>query len=445
MLGNVSHRMRTRPGHWTELASAAIAIILLTSTSTNPVKAQTDQSAPSTPSSTSDAKDQKEPASAVNEVASQSLSVATELDEKAQALREYLKKMRTHLINYHLSDGPGESKPLLREWVKMLDRGRVVHQEMVEAALREYQKKPEPDSKNAEFLFEVAARNADADRFDGMFEVVKTLKESGFTATTFDLCFGLTAAAANEFELAKPHLESARAIIEKAMHELRENPKVSDEEREATGKKMFEVFNLLADLSDVDQLRPLWEAELKLREADAAGEPLPRVLIVTTKGEIEVELFENQVPNTVANFISLCEQGFYDGLPFHRVLTHFMAQGGCPNRDGTGGPGYSIPTELSEETQRNFFRGTLGMALSGAPDSGGSQFYICYLPRTYLNGKYVAFGRVVRGMNVVSDFTHIDPEDKENLPRDLPDEIISTKILHKRDHAYKPTTIPAAR
>lgn len=359
-------------------------------------------------------------------------------------MREHLKKMRVLAVKYHLSEGPGVAKPLQQEWIKMLETGREIHQRMVEAALSDYRSDPNPDSSTAKFLYDVAARNADADRFDGMLEVVKLLKESGFTAPQFDLCFGLTAAASNEFELARPHLEIAKGNLEKAMVEWSTKKGVPEEEREAMGKKMFEVYGLLSELADVDTFGPLWEEEQELRERDSAGPPLPRVRIETTKGSFDVELFEDQAPNTVANFISLCEKGFYDGLPFHRVITHFMAQGGCPNRDGTGGPGYTIRTELDGSTHRNFFRGTFGMALAGAPDSGGSQFYVCYLPRSYLNGKYVAFGRVIRGMNVLSDFVHIDPDEKadKDRPRDLPDEIVRTEVLRKRDHAYKPETIP---
>ncbi|MCC6509285.1 MAG: peptidylprolyl isomerase [Pirellulaceae bacterium] len=202
---------------------------------------------------------------------------------------------------------------------------------------------------------------------------------------------------------------------------------------------MFEVYELIREQNNATVYQTLWEAELKAREADAAGEPLPRVLIQTTKGDFEVELFENEAPNTVANFIALCEQGFFDKLPFHRVLRHFMAQGGDPARDGTGGPGYSIRTELNGKTDRNFFRGTLGMATAAMPDSGGSQFFICYLPRNSLNGKYVAFGRVVENMNIVGDLARINPEDKEaeEQVQEMPDEIIATKVLRKRKHPYK--------
>jgi cyclophilin family peptidyl-prolyl cis-trans isomerase len=379
----------------------------------------------------------------VQETPAEQVPLASEVDAEAQALREHLKKMRSLMVQYHLSEGPGQSKPLQRQWIQMLETGRKLHRRLIDAAVAELRKNPKGDSPTATLLFEIAARNADADRFDGMLEVVKLLKEVGFTAPQFDLCCALTAAANNDYEWAQPHAKIAMENLEKAMVELSQNKEVPDDEREAMGKEMFEVYGLLSELSDTARMEPLWEEEQQMRQADADGQPLPHVRIRTTKGDFVVELFENQAPNTVANFISLCEKGFYDGLPFHRVITHFMAQGGCPNRDGTGGPGYTIRTEIDDKAHRKFFRGTLGMALSGAPDSGGSQFFVCYLPRTYLNGKYVAFGRVIEGMNVLSDFVHIDPDDKHAKTADLPDEIIATEVLRKRDHPYQPETVAA--
>jgi cyclophilin family peptidyl-prolyl cis-trans isomerase len=238
-------------------------------------------------------------------------------------------------------------------------------------------------------------------------------------------------------------LETARTNLENGIKEVAQDASVPDEQRQAVLKQLVDTHSLLDELGDAERYQPLWEEEQKMREADASGEPLPRVRIETTKGTLEVELFENQAPNTVANFISLCEKKFYDGLPFHRVITHFMAQGGCPVGDGSGGPGYTIRAEL-DGTHRNFFRGTLGLALAGSADSGGSQFFICYVPRSYLNGKYVAFGRVIEGMDVLSDLAHVDPEskDKEQHSEELPDQIISTTVVRKRDHAYVPETLP---
>lgn len=377
-------------------------------------------------------------------MASEPLSVSR-LDVASQEMRTYLKKMRVLAVKYHLTDTSRDAKDLGADWRKMLAGGHRVHDSMIKAALGDFQEKPDLNGEAGVFLTQLTGRNADADRFDNMFEIVQLLKDRGADGRTFDLCYGLTAAANNQYAAAKPHLEIAAKNLESGAEELAKAQKVSDEERKLVAKKLVQTYEMVKDFSRTEFYEKLWQEELKAREADAAGEPLPRVLIETTKGEVVVELFENNAPNTVANFIELCEKGFYDGLPFHRVLTHFMAQGGDPARDGTGGPGYCIPTELNGKTDRNFFRGTLAMAMSNLPNSAGSQFFICYLPRSNLNGKYVAFGRVVEGMNILSDLARIDPDDKEaekNTRQDWPDDIISTKVLRKRAHEYKVTKLP---
>ncbi|RMH60592.1 MAG: peptidylprolyl isomerase [Zetaproteobacteria bacterium] len=115
-------------------------------------------------------------------------------------------------------------------------------------------------------------------------------------------------------------------------------------------------------------------------------------------GEVVIRLLSEVAPNTVANFKKLVAEGFYDGLTFHRVIPGFVAQGGDPKGDGTGGPGYRIKAEFNAERH---VRGTVAMARSGDPDSAGSQFYICYTPQPHLDGNYTVFGRVTEGMDVV--------------------------------------------
>ena len=115
----------------------------------------------------------------------------------------------------------------------------------------------------------------------------------------------------------------------------------------------------------MDDTKAGWAKEKKIREAEAKADDLPRVLMKTSAGDIEIELFENEAPNTVLNFITLVDKGFYNGLKFHRVLPGFMAQGGDPKGDGTGGPGYTIPCECYRPDHRLHFRGSLSMAHAG--------------------------------------------------------------------------------
>ena len=123
----------------------------------------------------------------------------------------------------------------------------------------------------------------------------------------------------------------------------------------------------------------------------------------TEKGDIHIEFFDGDAPNTVKNFTDLIQDGFYDGLNFHRVISNFVIQGGCPNGTGTGGPGYHIPCEIN--TQKHL-EGSLSMAHAGK-DTGGSQFFICHSPQPHLDGVHTVFGKT-SDMGVVNS---IEPGD----------------------------------
>lgn len=134
---------------------------------------------------------------------------------------------------------------------------------------------------------------------------------------------------------------------------------------------------------------------------------MKKVIMETEKGTIELELFEKDAPNTVANFEKLIKEGFYNGLTFHRVIPNFVIQGGCPKGDGTGGPGYTIKCE-TEGNPNKHGTGALSMAHAGK-DTGGSQFFITHSPQPHLDGVHTVFGKVISGMNVVNS---IKPGDK---------------------------------
>ncbi len=132
-----------------------------------------------------------------------------------------------------------------------------------------------------------------------------------------------------------------------------------------------------------------------LKEYDCSDEALKDTnyaIMKTSKGEIKLKLYKDEAPNTVANFASLVNDGFYDNLNFHRVIPGFMAQGGCPQGTGTGGPGWSIACETSTNTSKHE-KGTLSMAHAG-PNTGGSQFFICFVPCQHLDGVHTVFGGI---------------------------------------------------
>jgi cyclophilin family peptidyl-prolyl cis-trans isomerase len=194
-------------------------------------------------------------------------------------------------------------------------------------------------------------------------------------------------------------------------------------------------------LADLPKNKELWAKEQAIRVMEKEADNLPRVKLETSKGTIVVELFENQAPQTVGNFISLVEKKFYDNTPFHRVLPGFMAQGGDPQGNGTGGPGYAIPCECHRDDHRLHFQGTLSMAHSGK-DTGGSQFFITFLRTPHLDGKHTAFGRVVEGMDVLPKLQRRNPElERQGIPLPPPDTILTATVLRKREHEYVPTKV----
>jgi cyclophilin family peptidyl-prolyl cis-trans isomerase len=132
----------------------------------------------------------------------------------------------------------------------------------------------------------------------------------------------------------------------------------------------------------------------------------------TSEGPIEVELFPEDAPKTVENFVTLAKDGFYDGLTFHRVIPDFMVQAGCPKGDGTGGPGYTFE---DEQNDHHVIRGALAMANAG-PNTNGSQFFIVTAEACpWLNGKHTVFGRVVEGLDVVHRISTV-PSDARDRP-----------------------------
>lgn len=137
----------------------------------------------------------------------------------------------------------------------------------------------------------------------------------------------------------------------------------------------------------------------------------PVVTITMENGDVmKAELYPEIAPNTVNNFISLVKKGFYDGLIFHRVINGFMIQGGCPNGNGMGGPGYSIKGEFSQNNFSNEFKhseGVLSMARAMNPDSAGSQFFIMHKNSPHLDGAYAAFGKVTESMDIVNKIADV--------------------------------------
>ncbi|MGN0460282.1 MAG: peptidylprolyl isomerase [Ruminococcus sp.] len=140
----------------------------------------------------------------------------------------------------------------------------------------------------------------------------------------------------------------------------------------------------------------------------------PVVTFEMENGKIfKAELYPEIAPNTVKNFLSLVNKGYYNGLTFHRVIYGFMIQGGCPEGTGMGGPGYSIKGEFSANGFKNDLKhteGVLSMARSMMPDSAGSQFFVMHKTSPHLDGQYAAFGKVIEGLEVVNEIAEVDTD-----------------------------------
>jgi len=153
--------------------------------------------------------------------------------------------------------------------------------------------------------------------------------------------------------------------------------------------------------------------------------------------QIKVELYPDIAPNTVKNFVSLVQKGYYDGLIFHRVIKGFMIQGGCPDGNGMGGPGYSIKGEFNINGFQNDLkhsRGVISMARSMNPNSGGSQFFLMHKDSPHLDGQYAGFGMIVEGIEVVDEITD-QATDHGDRPRE--DQVIEKVTVELNDYTFE--------
>ncbi|HVX59825.1 MAG TPA: peptidylprolyl isomerase [Pirellulales bacterium] len=315
-----------------------------------------------------------------------------------------------------LSVKPDERKEIEDEYAGLVKRGEEMEPKIIAGAQAAYDADPAKDPEIGKFLAELANEEVERDDYEPALKQAELLIKHNYDNPRVYNLAGVSAFCTNQFDKAKEYLNKAQKASA----------------LDSTGQTF---------LSKIDECQKLWEKEAELRAAEAKADDLPRVLLKTSKGDIEIELFENEAPNTVANFISLVEKGFYDGLNFHRVLPHFMAQGGDPKGNGTGGPGYNIECECYKPERRLHFRGSLSMAHAGR-DSGGSQFFMMFRPSGPtsgydLNGKHTVFGRIIKGMDVLADIQRT--EGAEGMPTNKePDKIVEAKVLRKRDHEYKP-------
>ena len=336
--------------------------------------------------------------------------------------KEILAELRDLKFTQYPKAGVDRRVEISKRYNELIAKGETMQGELVAAAVAAYKEAPNADLAITQFLGGIVTWDCQADDYEKAFELAHTLIEHGMEAPIIYAMAGESAFCTNRFDLAEKYFK-------KAVDGGAELSKEAQAHRQQIG-----------------YYKAQWAKEEKIREAEAKADDLPRVEITTEHGKMIVELFENEAPNTVANFISLVKKGFYDGLVFHRVLPNFMAQGGCPQGTGTGGPGYRIECECVKPNSRKHFRGSLSMAHAG-PDTGGSQFFLTFVPTAGLDGPpssshHTVFGRVIEGFDQLAKIKRRDPE-SENPGE--PDKIVSMKVLRDRGHEYEPKTLPPIR
>jgi cyclophilin family peptidyl-prolyl cis-trans isomerase len=269
------------------------------------------------------------------------------------------------------------------------------------------------------------------DQYERALPIIKRLVDAGVDKRELFIWGFLSAFCLNDYDLAEEYFKAAQE--NGALKALSDTAKNQSDRQQASAEMTYQF--VMQYSAALNKYRELWAKELELRVAEGKADDLPRVKLTTTKGLITIELFENQAPQSVANFITLVKQGFYSDTPFHRVLPMFMAQGGAKTDDGDGGPGYTIRGEHDLPNARNHFRGTLSMArIAGRPNSGSSQFFLTFVPTSHLDKEHAAFGRVIEGIEVLGDLERRSPMHQVNPPK--PDRILKAEVIRDRGHEY---------
>jgi cyclophilin family peptidyl-prolyl cis-trans isomerase len=402
--------------HWfSALLAVALGLVLSlspASAQTEPAKKKADDAAPKAPTSSSEpAKPATTPPPAAAQPADPNKPAAAAFNKLFEEWKTVIKDLRQLKVKYQ-SAPEAEHARLTDEWNALITKGNGMLSELQGAGLKAYAEAPNEDPQLARFLAKLAVDAAERDEYETTLSIAQALIDNQSGDKSIYAPASLAAFALNEYDKAA------------------EWNKLATE----AGSPSQVLANWQVDPLEY---KKHWEKEQEIRAKEAEKNDLPRVKLKTSKGDIVIELFEDQAPDTVGNFVSLVESGFYNDKIFHRVLKNFMAQGGDPKGDGTGGPGYNIRCECYREDFRYHFRGSLSMAHAGR-DTGGSQFFLTFLPTPHLNGKHTCFGRVIEGFEVLAKLQRIDPSNPASV---TPDKIVTAEVLRKRDHPYVPSKV----
>lgn len=334
-------------------------------------------------------------------------------DQKVEEWKSLLKELRRLKLDFQTAPEAEHAK-YQEQWTAQIVKCREMLPDLRDYALAAYDEAGGADPQLERFLLKFVYDAVDTDDFEVAYDLSTKLVAKGCSDKRLFDAVGVSAYCTNHYDDAEKYLKLAK-----------------------DGGLLSSLGSEVLPLVSVE--KDLWLKEAQIRKEEEMADDLPRVRLTLTKGVIELELFENQAPDTVGNFIHLVEKGFYNGLSFHRVLEHFMAQGGDPKGDGTGGPGWQIYDEVNREDYRRHFRGCISMAKTAEPNTGGSQFFLTFRPTPNLDGKHTCFGRIYSGMEVLSRIQRMNPE----MPAlgAVPDKIVKAEVIRKREHAYVPKKV----
>src|SRR5262245_10569601 len=361
------------------------------------------------------AADKAPPTSPAPAAASADRPAAAEYAQVLEDWKTILKDLRKLKLEFQ-SSALADQARIQQEWTALVEKGNETVAKLEAAGLKAYSEAPNEDSQLMRFLVKLADDAIQRDDYAAARRITDPLIERQCPDNHIYDSAAIAAFVLNDYDQAEKYFKAAND------------------------------FNVLSSYGkelepSLKEYRELWEKEKAIREAEEKADDLPRVKLTTTKGVIVLELFENEAPETVGNFISLVEKEFYNELTFHRVLKNFMAQGGDPKGDGSGGPGYQIFCEWNKPEYRRHFQGSLSMAHAGR-DTGGSQFFLTFKQTPHLNGRHTCFGRVIEGMDVLSKLQRRDPQGT-NQP--APDSIVKAEVVRKRDHVYQPHKVESEK
>lgn len=324
-----------------------------------------------------------------------------------------------HRLKETLPDGAREA------WLERLQESNKALRRYREAAANLFASDPKQYSGVGALLREMLITDGKSDRLDHWTGPAKVLLDTNTLVDDEVLLYsGFAGLIEGDFEL-----------VQRAWTPLNSDQKLGPQE------------SIL--LSKIEELKASWENELKRREEDKSKNN-PQIQILTTKGEIVVELFEDDAPESVANFVYLVEQGYYTRKPFFFVKEHLLAQTGCEKGDGKGNAGYGVKPEADSPTRRNHFRGSLGMPIGmnndpaqGSMSFAGSQFYFSFVPLPLADERNAVFGRVISGIETLGLLKVVDLTDEEARKDSSlrPDTVIRAEVLRKREHDYRPTPV----